>query len=66
MAPLLQREGIDVSVTAAPDIQNVLADKLQVQQVLTNLISNATEAMAQEQRRMTNVFRLVASQFARR
>jgi signal transduction histidine kinase len=46
VAPLLQREGVDVEVSIARDTQSVLADRLQIQQVLINLMANATEAMA--------------------
>lgn len=46
VSPLLQREGVEVSVAVARGVRSVLADKLQIQQVLINLIANATEAMA--------------------
>jgi two-component system, LuxR family, sensor kinase FixL len=45
VAPMLQREGIDVAVTIPRDTRKVLADKLQMEQVLINLIANSTEAM---------------------
>lgn len=45
MEPLLQREGIDVVVAVGRPIRRIMADKLQLEQVLINLISNAAEAM---------------------
>lgn len=46
VSPMLQREGIDVAVAIPRQTRKVLADKLQIEQVLINLIANSTEAMA--------------------
>lgn len=46
VSPLLQGEGVDLSVSLPRGTRKVFADKLQIEQVLINLIANATEAMA--------------------
>ena len=46
ISPTLQREGVDVSVSIERGIRRIMIDKLQIEQVLINLISNAVEAMA--------------------
>ena len=46
ISPTLQREGVDVTVSIERDTRRVLVDKLQIEQVLINLISNAAEAMS--------------------
>lgn len=43
--------GIRVTMTLSPEIDLVLVDKVQVQQVLLNLIRNAVDAMADAERR---------------
>jgi two-component system, LuxR family, sensor kinase FixL len=40
-----QEHGIDVRVTISPDVDQVFVDRVQVQQVLVNLIRNAIEAV---------------------
>ncbi len=42
----LARQGIEVELALAPDLPPVMADRIQLQQVLINLINNAGEAMA--------------------
>lgn len=44
--PTADRETITVTLDIAPDVDGVFADKVQIQQVLVNLIRNAAEAMA--------------------
>ena len=46
ISPTLQREGVDVAVSIERGIRRIMIDKLQIEQVLINLISNAVEAMA--------------------
>ena len=46
ISPTLQREGIDVAVSIERGIRRIMVDKLQIEQVLINLMSNAAEAMA--------------------
>ena len=46
ISPTLQREGVDVTVSIERGIRRIMIDKLQIEQVLINLISNAVEAMA--------------------
>ncbi len=46
-----RQEGVSLRVTLAPRIGAVLADRVQVQQVLINLIRNAREAMLHSPRR---------------
>ncbi|WP_457107409.1 PAS domain S-box protein [Methylobacterium sp. P5_C11] len=48
-------QGIKTHVTLAADTHSVLADRVQVQQVLINLMRNACEAMQQGHRRELNV-----------
>jgi two-component system, LuxR family, sensor kinase FixL len=43
---------IDTHILCAADVRPVLADRVQVQQVLVNLLRNATEAMAVSERRV--------------
>ena len=47
---------IDVKFHVAVDNDRVLADKVQIQQVLVNLMRNAIEAMSRSQERMLTVF----------
>src|SRR5580658_10383623 len=42
----LQRDGVVVQTDLAPDLPKVLGDRIQLQQVLLNLILNAIEAMS--------------------
>ena len=46
ISPTLQREGVDVTVSIERDTRRIMVDKLQIEQVLINLISNAAEAMS--------------------
>lgn len=46
-----KERGIDVRLVTAPDLPRVAIDKLQIQQVLINLMRNAIEAMAESARR---------------
>ncbi len=46
ISPTLQREGVDVTVSIERDTRRIMIDKLQIEQVLINLISNAAEAMS--------------------
>jgi two-component system sensor kinase FixL len=46
---------IEITLAFAPDLPPVLADKVQIQQVLVNLLRNAAEAMAQSERRELTV-----------
>ncbi|MFA5956485.1 MASE1 domain-containing protein [Hyphomicrobium sp.] len=45
LEPNLQRAGASVKVAIARDIRNAAVDRLQIEQVLMNIISNAVEAM---------------------
>lgn len=45
------RAGIRVGFTFAPDLAPVLMDKIQIQQVIVNLVRNAVDAMASVQER---------------
>jgi two-component system sensor kinase FixL len=47
----VKEHGINVRFNLEPDLDLVLADKVQIQQVLLNLIRNAIEAMEQSERR---------------
>ena len=44
--PELERHNIECASRLAPDLPQVLADAMQIEQVLLNLIRNATEALA--------------------
>jgi two-component system sensor kinase FixL len=46
---------IKITLALAPDLQSVLIDKVQIQQVLVNLLRNAAEAMAESERRELTV-----------
>jgi signal transduction histidine kinase len=46
LEPNLQRVGVSVKVSVARDIRNVPVDRLQLEQVLMNIISNAIDAMS--------------------
>ena len=55
VGPELRRLGIAVQTTLAPDLPLVIGDRIQLQQVLLNLLMNAAEAMREtppEQRRV--------------
>jgi C4-dicarboxylate-specific signal transduction histidine kinase len=45
LEPNLQRAGISVKVSVARDIRNAPVDRLQIEQVLMNIISNAIDAI---------------------
>lgn len=42
-----REQGVSWSIEIEPDIDNVLADRVQIQQVMVNLMRNAIEAMAE-------------------
>jgi two-component system, LuxR family, sensor kinase FixL len=46
ITPVLQREGVDVTVSVERNVPRIMVDKLQIEQVLVNLIANGNEAMA--------------------
>jgi two-component system, LuxR family, sensor kinase FixL len=46
-----KEHGVAVRFRTAPGLPNVLIDKIQIQQVLVNLVRNAVEAMAASSRR---------------
>jgi two-component system, LuxR family, sensor kinase FixL len=46
----LRRDGLAISTRVAPGVPLVLVDKIQIQQVLINLMRNAVEAMQQSER----------------
>ena len=48
LQPLFQESGVQVSVQASPALPNLNADRVQLQQVLMNLIVNAVEAMREQ------------------
>ncbi len=55
VGPELRRLGIAVQTALAPDLPLVIGDRIQLQQVLLNLLMNAAEAMREtppEQRRV--------------
>ena len=45
VAPEMSRQGISLETGLAPELPRVLGDRIQLQQVLLNLLVNATEAM---------------------
>jgi two-component system sensor kinase FixL len=45
LSSAIRRKGIDLTVAIADDLMTVLADRVQVQQVLFNLLRNAIEAL---------------------
>jgi signal transduction histidine kinase len=47
LEPNLQRTGASVKVTIARNIRNAAVDRLQIEQVLMNIISNAIDAMSE-------------------
>jgi two-component system, LuxR family, sensor kinase FixL len=47
LEPNLQRAGISVKVSIARDIRDAAVDRLQIEQVLMNIISNAIEAISE-------------------
>lgn len=47
LEPNLQRTGASVKVAIARDIRNAAVDRLQIEQVLMNIISNAIDAMTE-------------------
>ncbi len=47
LEPNLQRTGASVKVTVARNIRNAAVDRLQIEQVLMNIISNAIDAMSE-------------------
>ncbi|MBS0252487.1 MAG: MASE1 domain-containing protein [Proteobacteria bacterium] len=47
LEPNLQRTGASVKVAIARDIRNAAVDRLQIEQVLMNIISNAIDAMSE-------------------
>lgn len=47
----LRKDHVAVETRLAPDAEHVAADRVQIQQVLFNLVRNATEAMEQSTRR---------------
>lgn len=54
--PMLQQKDIDASVSVERDTHAVMMDRLQIEQVLINLIQNSTEAMSArpiEQKRLS-------------
>jgi two-component system sensor kinase FixL len=50
-----QRHGVRVRLQVAADLPAVVADKVQIQQVVVNLLRNAVEAMAESARRELTV-----------
>ncbi len=46
ISPVLQREGVEVTVSIERNVPRIMVDKLQIEQVLINLIANASEAMS--------------------
>ncbi|MBK3402480.1 PAS domain S-box protein [Methylorubrum populi] len=60
-----REQGVTARIALAPNTQSVLADRVQVQQVLVNLMRNAREAMQHSERReLTVEARPVASDLA--
>ncbi|MGW5837910.1 PAS domain S-box protein [Methylorubrum extorquens] len=60
-----REQGVTARIALAPNTQSVLADRVQVQQVLVNLMRNAREAMQHSERReLTVEARPVNSHFA--
>ena len=45
LGPLLEEQAIEVQIEFEPSLPGVFVDKIQIEQVLTNLISNATDAI---------------------
>ncbi len=50
-----REHGIEVQVSLDPDIKNVFVDRVQIQQVLVNLIRNAIDAMAESRVRSLTI-----------
>ncbi|MEI9983843.1 MAG: ATP-binding protein [Aliidongia sp.] len=54
LGPELQRQGIEAVLELAPDLPDVVADRVQLQQVVANIAINATQAMkGSTERRLT-------------
>jgi PAS domain S-box-containing protein len=54
LRPELKRQGVNATLDLAPNLPDVLADRVQLQQVFANLAVNAMQAMAQQdERRLT-------------
>lgn len=45
LGPLLEEQAVEVKIDLADSLPGVFVDKIQIEQVLTNLISNATDAI---------------------
>ena len=45
LEPEMRRQGVELSVSGCPDLPDIFADDVQIQQVLVNLIRNAIDAM---------------------
>ena len=56
-----QQRGVSVRVEVAPDVPAALIDKVQIQQVLLNLIRNAVEVMAESARREIAIVAVAAA-----
>ncbi len=54
-----RRDGIDVIFHLAPDLPQVNIDRIQIQQVVVNLVRNAIEAVRQAERRVITVGTMV-------
>jgi len=53
--PQLRLSGVEVVFDLAPDLPRVMADRIRLEQVFLNLLTNARHAMEQSQRRVLSV-----------
>jgi C4-dicarboxylate-specific signal transduction histidine kinase len=55
LGPELKRQGVTATLELAPDLPDVMADRVQLQQVFVNLAVNAMQAMAEQDERQLTV-----------
>jgi two-component system sensor kinase FixL len=50
-----QEKGVEFSIDIAPDTNHVFVDRVQIQQVMVNLMRNAIEAMTESAQKMLHI-----------